>query len=175
MLLWLQWSSIVFQLCKLTLDRHRVQASASVVCSGIPVYLWLQWSSSVVCPVVSQCTDIIWIGGSWIRSIPSMQPIMYTTGVVRVVWVKLISFELSPQIYKDCDGAYIKSMHRVMHVLRAALVSIAERQTPSKGWIYRAETCPFAHWRPVILSFETGMDATMLNYMCLGVCGLLPF
>ena len=31
--------------------------------SGISVYLWLQWSSSVVCPVVSQCTDIIWFGG----------------------------------------------------------------------------------------------------------------
>ena len=31
--------------------------------SGIPVYLWLQWSSCVVCPVVSQCTDIIWFGG----------------------------------------------------------------------------------------------------------------
>ena len=31
--------------------------------SGIPVYLWLQWSSSVVCPVVSQCTDRIWFGG----------------------------------------------------------------------------------------------------------------
>ena len=31
--------------------------------SGIPVHLWLQWSSSVVCPVVSQCTDIIWFGG----------------------------------------------------------------------------------------------------------------
>ena len=31
--------------------------------SGIPVYLWLHWSSSVVCPVVSQCTDRIWFGG----------------------------------------------------------------------------------------------------------------
>ena len=97
-----QWSSSVFQLCKLTLDRHWVLASASVVpvasqctcgssglpvcsnyanqhwiatgtplgasisqrgSSGIPVYLWLQWSSSVACPVVSQCTDRIWFGG----------------------------------------------------------------------------------------------------------------
>ena len=31
--------------------------------SGIPVYLWLQWSSSVVCQVASQCTDRIWFGG----------------------------------------------------------------------------------------------------------------
>ena len=31
--------------------------------SGIPVYLWLQWSSSVVCPVASQCTYRIWFGG----------------------------------------------------------------------------------------------------------------
>ena len=31
--------------------------------SGIPVYLWLQWSSIVVCPVASQCTYRIWFGG----------------------------------------------------------------------------------------------------------------
>ena len=31
--------------------------------SGIPVYLWLQCSSSVVCPVASQCTYRIWFGG----------------------------------------------------------------------------------------------------------------
>ena len=97
-----QWSSSVFQLCKLTLDRHWdttgcwhrpvwFQWHPSVLVapvvfqcvpimqintgtplgasirqcgsSGIPVYLWLQWSSSVVCPVVSQCTDRIWFGG----------------------------------------------------------------------------------------------------------------
>ena len=35
------------------------------------------------------------------------------------------------------------------------------------------ETCPLAAWCPVILSFEIGMGATMLNYLCLDVCGLL--
>ena len=124
-----QWSSSVFQLCKLTLDRHWVQASASVVpvasqctcgssglpvcsnyankhwiatgiplgasishcgSSGTPVYLWLQWSSSAVCPVVSQCTDRIWFGGHWVRPLPSMRQLMYSTAMARVVWAKLI-------------------------------------------------------------------------------------
>ena len=99
--------------------------------SGIPVYLRLQWSSSVVCPVVSQCTDRIWFGGHQVRSLPSMRPLMYATGMVRVVWAKLISFDLQPQIHKNYNGAHIKGMHRVMlkysHVLRAELASIAEQ------------------------------------------------
>ena len=33
------------------------------------------------------------------------------------------------------------------------------------------ETCPLAAMCPVIL-FLTGMDATLLNYMCLGMCGM---
>ena len=99
--------------------------------SGIPVYLWLQWSSSAVYPVLSQCTDIIWFGGRWVRSLPSMRPLMYTTAMVRVVWAELISFDLQPQINKNYTGAYIKGMHRVMlkysHVLRDELASIAEQ------------------------------------------------
>ena len=43
----------------LPLEHHWELASASVV----PVYLWLQWSFGVVCPVVSQCIDRIWFGG----------------------------------------------------------------------------------------------------------------
>ena len=60
-----------------------------------------------------------------------MQPFMYTTGMARVVWAKLISFELQLQIYKNYYGAHIKGMHRVMlrysYVLKAELVSIAEQ------------------------------------------------
>ena len=60
-----------------------------------------------------------------------MQPLMYSTGMVRVVWAKLISYDLQPQIHKNYNGAHIKGMHRVMlkysHVLRAELVSIAEQ------------------------------------------------
>ena len=55
---------------------------------------------------------------------------MYTTGMVRVVWAKLISFDLQPQTHKNYNGAHIKGMHRVMlysHVLRAELASIAEQ------------------------------------------------
>ena len=35
------------------------------------------------------------------------------------------------------------------------------------------ETCSLAACCAAILSFQTGMDATLLNYMCLGVCGML--
>ena len=37
------------------------------------------------------------------------------------------------------------------------------------------ETCPLDDWCPVILSFQTGMDVTLLNYICLGVYGLLTY
>ena len=48
--LWLQWSSSVFQLCKLTLDRHWDTTG----CWNQPV--WFQWHPSVlVAPVVFQC------------------------------------------------------------------------------------------------------------------------
>ena len=55
---------------------------------------------------------------------------MYTTGIVRAVWAKLISFDLQHQMHKNYDGAHITGMRRVMlkysHVLRAELASIAE-------------------------------------------------
>ena len=60
-----------------------------------------------------------------------MRPLMYTTGMVGVIWAKLISFDLQPQIHKNYNGAHIKGMHRVMlkysHVLIADMASIAEQ------------------------------------------------
>ena len=60
-----------------------------------------------------------------------MPPLMYTTGMVRVVWAKLISYDLQTPVHKNYDGAHIKGIHRVMlkysHVLRAELVSIAKQ------------------------------------------------
>ena len=51
--------------------------------------------------------------------------------MVRVVWAKLISYDLQPQIHKIYNDAHIKDMRRVMlkysHVLRVELVSIAEQ------------------------------------------------
>ena len=35
-----------------------------------------QCGSSVVCPVVSQCTDSIWFGGQQVKSLASTQPLM---------------------------------------------------------------------------------------------------
>ena len=51
--------------------------------------------------------------------------------MVRVVWAKLISFDLQTQIHKNYNDAHIKGMHRVMlkysHVLRAELAPIAQQ------------------------------------------------
>ena len=93
----LQWSSSVCQLCKCALDCHWKTTGVS------------QCYSTVVCLVVPQCTESDWVGGQQVRSLPSMQPPIYTTGITRVVWAKLISFELQPQIHKTYTGAHIKA------------------------------------------------------------------
>ena len=165
MYLWLQWYSSVFQLCKLTLDRHwdttRCKHQpvwfqwhpsvlvAPVVFQCVPImqintgspleHHWVLASASVV-PVASQCTcgssglPVYWQNLVWrslVRSLPSMRPLMHTTAMVGLVWAKLISFGLQPQIHKNYNGAHIKGMHRVMlkysHTLRAELASIAEQ------------------------------------------------
>ena len=140
---WFQWypsvivAPVVFQ-CVPIMQKHWIATGIPLGVSisqcgysGIPVYLWLQWSSSVVYRVVSQCSDRIWFGGHQVRSLHSMQPVMYTTGMVRVVWAKLISFDLQPQKHNNYNGAHIKAMQRVMlkysHVLRTELASIAEQ------------------------------------------------
>ena len=51
--------------------------------------------------------------------------------MVGIVWAKLISFDLQPEIHKKYNGAHIKGMHSVMlkywHVLRGEFVFIAEQ------------------------------------------------
>ena len=83
--------------------------------------------------------------------------------MVRVVWANLISFDLQPQIHKNYNGGHIKGMHRVMlkywHVLRAELVFIVSSKFQVKAEF--TETCPLAYWCPAILSFQTGIDATL--------------
>ena len=52
--------------------------------------------------------------------------------MARVVWAKLITFELQPQIYKkkNYNGAHIQGMHGVIlkysDVWRAEMISVAE-------------------------------------------------
>ena len=109
---WFQWhpsvlvALVVFQCVPIMqintgspLQHHWVLASASVVTvvsqctfgsSGLPV----------VCPMVFQCTDRIWLGSHKVRPLPSMQPLMYTTGMVRVVWAKLIHLTCNPKYTK---------------------------------------------------------------------------
>ena len=71
-----QWSSSVFQLCKLTLDRHWNTTG----CKHQPV--WFQWHPSVlVAPVVFQCVPIMQINtGSplehhWVLASASVVPV----------------------------------------------------------------------------------------------------
>ena len=187
---------------ELPLGHHWVLASANVVptacqctcgssgllvCSNYVNYdLWIaagkplgdsfrQCGSSVVCPVVSKCNDRIWFGGHSVRPLPNMQPLMYTTSIARVVWVKLISFELQPQIHKNYNGAHTQSMHCVMltnsPVLGAGWYPLQGSKLQVKSEF--TETCRFAVRCPIILSFQTGMAATLLIYMCLCVWRLL--
>ena len=93
------------------------------------------------------------------------------------IWWELFGLDwfhltCNASIHKNYNGAHIKGMHRVMlkysHVLRTELVSIAESSKPQVKAEF-TETCPLADWCPAILSFQTGMNATLLNYMCLCV------
>ena len=90
--------------------------------------------------------------------------------MVRVVWAKLISFDLQPQIHKN-SGAHSIGMDIVMLKYSHNWYPLQNSKLQAKAEF--TETCPLADWCPAILSFQTGMDATLLNYMCLGVCGLL--
>ena len=65
-----QWLSSGLPVCSNYANQHWIATGTPLGASisqcgsnGTQVYLWFQWSSSVVCPVVSQCTDIIWFGG----------------------------------------------------------------------------------------------------------------
>ena len=62
-------------------------------------------------------------------------------------------------------------MLKYSHVSRAEMYPLQSNKLQVKAELI--ETCPLADWCLAILSFQTGMDATQLNYMCRGVCGLL--
>ena len=61
-------------------------------------------------------------------------------------------------------------MLQYSHVFRAELVLHSSKLHVKAEF---TETCPLADWCPAILSFQTVMDATLLNYICRGVFGLL--
>ena len=90
-------------------------------------------------PVVFQCgllsgILVYWQNLVWrsLRQDTSQDetPYVYNAMMI-VVWAKLISFELQPQIHKNYNDAHIIGMHRVMlkysHVLRAEMLSIVEQ------------------------------------------------
>ena len=146
-----QWSSsgvpVVFQCVPIMqintgspLGQHWVLAMASQwTCdsSGLPM-----WSVHWYPSVLALCALEVIRSGHF----PACNPLCIPTGTVIVVWAKLISFDLQPQIHKYYNGAHIKGMHKVVlkysHVFKAERVSIAEQLTPSKCWIYRyLSTC----------------------------------
>ena len=166
----------VFQLCKLT----PVLVAPQCTCgsSGLPVccnyanYYWIatgrplddsisQCGSSVVSPVVSQCTDSIWFGSQQVRSLPSMQPLIYTTGMAKVVWFKWVLLNCNSKytniimvlISKACNE-WCGITHTFEELNRYALQS-SNLQIEAE----LTEACPFAAWCPTISSFQTGIDA----------------
>ena len=80
-----------------------------------------------------------------------------------VVWAKLISFELQPQMHKSYNGAHTESMHWVMlkywYALQGSMLKVKAELT---------EICPLVAWCPAILSFQTDIDASLLNCVCSG-------
>ena len=99
---------------------------------------------------------------------------------IQLVWQEL--FELS-WFHLNCNPKYTKTI--------LVLISKACTQWCWSAHMFEEQnwyalqssklqvTAEFTDTRPLaaccsaILSFQTGMDATLLNYMCLGVCGLL--
>ena len=79
-----------------------------------------------------------------------------------VICAKLNSFELQPQIHKNYNGAYVQSMHcwRIHTFEEQNVYALQSSKFQVKPWF--TETCPFAARCSAILSFQTGMDATLI-------------
>ena len=151
----------------LPLGHHWVLASASVVpvasqctrgSSGLPVCsnytndeFWIttgrplgdrisQRRSSVVCPLVYQCTDSIWFGvirsGHFLACNPLCMQLVWRE-LFELGWFHLNCFET--QIHKNYNGAHIQRLHRVMlkysQFWIAELVCIAQQWTPGTSRI----------------------------------------
>ena len=56
---------------------------------------------------------------------------------------------------------------KYLHVWRAYVYTLPSSKLQVKAEF--TKTYPLATWCPAILSFQTGMDATLLSYMYLGV------
>ena len=137
--------------------------------TGSPLgHHWVLASASVV-PVAYRCT--FGSSGFPLRSVQWYPSVLTESGleVIRVghfpacnllciplLWWKLFelswfNFTCNAKYTKNYNGADIICMHKAEFT----------------------ETCPLADWCPAILSFQTGVDATLLDYICLGVYGLL--
>ena len=106
-----QWSSSVFKLCKLTLDRHWDTTG----CKHQPV--WFQWHPSVlVAPVVFQCVPIMQINTGlplehhWVLASASVVPVasqcIYGSSGLPV-W----SVQWYPSVLTDSGLGVIRSGH----------------------------------------------------------------
>ena len=70
-------------------------------------------------------------------------------------------------VFKACTEWYW-SIHTFEEQNRCSLQS-----SKLKAKAEFTETCPLVTCCPAVLSFHTGMNATLFNHMGLGVCGLL--
>ena len=179
MYLWLQWPSSVFQLCKLILDHHWNTTG----CYHKPV--WFQGHPSVLLgPVVFQCglssgILVYWQNLVW-RSLGQVISQHATFLCIQLVWWEL--FELN-WFHLTCNTKYTKTIRCTYQMHAQSDVEVLTCVESTTGIHCRAvnsqvkaeftETCPLPDWCPAILSFQTGTDATLLNYMCWGVCWLL--
>ena len=98
------------------------------------------------------------------------QPLVYTAGMVRVVWaswIHLNNCKYTKTLIALISQAYTERCWNT-HTFDEQNWYPLQSGKPKVNAEF-IETCPLA----AILSFQTGMDATLLNYMCLGVRGLL--
>ena len=141
-----------------------------LVASVFPVVF--QWSSSVfqLCKLTLDCMGVIRFG-----HFPACNPLC-----IQLAWREL--FELT-WFHLYCNLKYTKTL-MVLTSKACTEWCISTGTFERHSWYafessklqVKAEftkTCPLAASCPVILSFQTGMDVTLLNYTFLSVCGLV--
>ena len=175
-----QWCSSVFQIMQINtgspLGHHWNLALADVVAvasqctcgsSGLPVWS-VQWYPSVLTKSVLEvtgsghysaacnhlCIQLVWwelfeLNWSHLNCHPQ-----YTKNIMMLISKACTEWCWSTHMFKEQDW----------YPLQSSKLQVKAEFT---------ETCPLAGWFPFILSFQTGMGATLLYYMCLVVCGLL--
>ena len=83
-----------------------------------------------------------------------LQPLMYTTNMTWVVWVKLISFALQPQIYRNC--AHIQACTESCWSIHTFEEQNWYPLQSSKSWINRDLSTCFMLSHHLVISYWYG-------------------